>query len=121
MSEVFAVWRKAAPVLFVMALAVAFIGAVWPDPSSDQVFGSDKVLHIFAFSVLSFLGFFSIPKGRVVALGVGLSLFGAAIEFFQGLSFVGRDADFQDWIADTVAVIVVLLILRGGEKILRVG
>jgi len=111
--------RKIAPALFAAALAAAFIGAVWPDPGSDRVFGSDKILHVFAFSVLSFLGFFATPKGRVIILGVALSLFGAVIEVVQGLPFVGRDADVQDWIADTVAVIVVLGILSGLEKILR--
>lgn len=106
--------------MFALALAVAFIGAVWPNPSSDRVLGSDKVLHILAFSVLSFLGFYSFPKERLLALGVSLSAFGALIEIVQGLPFVGRDADVADWIADTLAVVVVLTALRAVEKILQI-
>ena len=42
-------------------------------------------------------------------IAAALSAFGAFIEFVQGLSFVGRDRDFQDWVTDTVAIGMAML------------
>jgi VanZ family protein len=40
-----------------------------------------------------------------------LSLFGALIEVVQAIPALQRDSDIKDWIADTVAVAVVLVIV----------
>jgi hypothetical protein len=42
----------------------------------------------------------------------GLSLFGAFIEVVQAIPELHRDSDVLDWLADTVAVAVVLLLVR---------
>jgi hypothetical protein len=42
-------------------------------------------------------------------IAAALSGFGAFIEFVQGLSWVGRDRDFQDWVTDTVAIGMAML------------
>ena len=41
-----------------------------------------------------------------------LSLFGAVIEIVQSIPALHRDSDVLDWIADTAAVVVVLVLVR---------
>jgi len=95
----------AARVLFAVALVASLVGALWPDPSSDQIFKSDKVLHMVAFATLTVFAVFSFPKANLIKLAIGLSIFGALIEVFQGLPVIGRDADAMDWVADMTGVI----------------
>ena len=42
-------------------------------------------------------------------IAAALSGFGAFIEFVQGLSWVGRDRDFQDWVTDTISIGMAML------------
>ena len=71
-----------------------------PPPAPD---GSDKVLHLIAFAALSF------PLARTGRFGltpvfVGAITFGGIIELIQP-SF-NRSADFNDWIADIIGVVL---------------
>jgi VanZ family protein len=83
-------------------------------PHPPQVPGepNDKVQHIIAFATLSLLGSFAYPRTALLRLLAGLSLFGAFIEVVQAIPVLHRDSDVLDWLADTVAVVVVLLIVR---------
>jgi len=58
------------------------------------------------------LGSFAYPLTALLSLLVRLSLFGAAIEVVQAIPSLHRDSDILDWLADTAAVAVVLLIVR---------
>lgn len=102
--------------LFWAAAAFAFVMAVLPHP--PQVLGepNDKVQHITAFATLALLGSFAYPATALISLLVRLSLFGAAIEVVQAIPALHRDSDVWDWAADTVAVIVVLLLVRFWRK-----
>jgi VanZ family protein len=102
----------AARVLLAVAVVASLVGALWPDPSSDRVFKSDKVLHMVAFATLAVLAAFSFPRTKIIKLVIWLSIFGALIELLQGLPIIGRDADAMDWLADTAAVVVVLSIFH---------
>jgi len=73
---------------------------------------NDKVQHMAAFAALGVLASFAYPATALVELLLRLSLFGAAIEIVQGLPFVHRDSDVLDWIADTIAVAAVVLLIR---------
>jgi VanZ family protein len=73
---------------------------------------SDKVQHITAFAMLALLGSFAYPATKLIGLLGSLSLFGAIIEIVQAIPALHRDSDVVDWIADTAAVIVVLLTIR---------
>jgi VanZ family protein len=93
--------------------AVLTVAMLWPTnqppPAPD---GTDKLVHLIAFSALAF------PLARtgrygLVAVFVGASVFGGLIEIIQP-SF-GRSADMQDWIADIAGVglgIVLALVYR---------
>lgn len=107
-------WRasRAARTIFWAAAAFAFVMAVLPHPPEVPGHPNDKVQHIAAFATLSLLGNFAYPRTDLTKLLVRLSLFGAAIEVIQAIPALHRDSDVLDWLADTVAVAVVLLLVR---------
>ena len=86
--------------------------AVMPHPPQLPGEPNDKVQHIIAFATLAALGSFAYFSTPIVRLLVGLSLFGALIEVVQAIPALHRDSDVMDWIADTAAVLVVLMIVR---------
>lgn len=106
-------WRAspAARALFWAAALFAFVMAVLPHPPQVPGEPNDKVQHIAAFATLSLLGSFAYPATVLIQLLVRLSLFGAAIEVVQAIPALHRDSDFWDWVADTLAVSVALLLV----------
>lgn len=107
-------WRasRTARLLFWAAALFAFVMAVLPHPPQVPGNPNDKVQHVTAFVTLSLLGSFAYPATALVQLLVRLSLFGAGIEIVQAIPALHRDSDFWDWVADTAAVVVALLIVR---------
>jgi VanZ family protein len=107
-------WRasRTARSIFWAAASFAFVMAVLPHPPEIPGEPNDKVQHIVAFATLAALGSFAYPRIALLRLLAGLSLFGALIEVVQAIPALHRDSDVRDWIADTVAVAVVLLIVR---------
>ena len=101
-------WR----LLFWAALIFAFVMAVVPHPPRLPGDPGDKIQHIVAFATLSLLGHFAFREVPALRLVVGLALFGALIEMVQTIPALNRDGDIVDWIADTLAVIAVLGLLR---------
>lgn len=85
--------------------------AVLPHPPEVPGEPSDKVEHIIAFATLAALGSFAFPRAPLLRLLAGLSLFGALIEVVQAIPVLQRDADAMDWVADTVAAGVVLVLV----------
>ena len=107
-------WRasRTAQAAFWAAALFAFVMAVLPHPPAVPGNPNDKVQHIAAFATLSLLGSFAYPRTSLLSLGLRLSLFGALIEVVQAIPALHRDSDVFDWLADTGAVAVVLLIVR---------
>jgi hypothetical protein len=99
------------PILFWAALAFAFTMAVLPHPPEIPGNPSDKVQHILAFCVLSILGALAFPRAGLVSVGIRLSAFGAFIEIVQAIPILHRDCDIMDWVADTAAIVVALLVV----------
>ncbi len=100
-----AILAKAA---FWLACAGAVVLALLPMPPHlviDQ-FG-DKFEHILAFSVLSGLAAFAYPRALRWRVAERLSFLGALIEVAQSIPALHRDCDIRDWIADTLAIVVV--------------
>ena len=103
---------RSARALFWAAAVFAFVMAVLPHPPRLPGNPNDKLQHMTAFATLALLGSFAYPSTRLVKLLVGLSLFGALIEVVQAIPVLHRDSDVLDWVADTTAVAIVLLIVR---------
>jgi VanZ family protein len=114
-------WRasRTARVTFWAAVCFAFVMAVLPQPPHFPGEPGDKVEHIIAFAVLALLGSFAYPLTGLPRLLVGLSLFGALIEFAQEIPALHRDSDVGDWIADSVAAGLVLLAIGWWRARLR--
>ena len=95
--------------------------AVLPHPPELPGQPSDKIQHIAAFLTLALLASWAFTATQPWKLLTRLSLFGAAIELFQMIPALNRDADAVDWLADTVTVLVVLLIVSWFRRRSRAG
>lgn len=95
--------------VFVITCLVGVTLALLPEPPKLPTYRfGDKVEHALGFATLAFLAalaFPEMPRWRVIER---LSFLGALIEVAQSIPALGRDCDFRDWIADTVAVIVAI-------------
>ena len=97
--------------LFWACVIVSVVMALLPKPPEVPTdrFG-DKVNHILAFMAMAgtaALAFPKAPRWRVIER---LSFLGAMIEVAQSIPALRRSCDIRDWVADTVAVIVVTAI-----------
>lgn len=97
--------------LFWAAAIFAFVMAIIPHPPAIPGEPNDKVQHMVAFGTLGLLSAWAYMRASLVRLLVGLSAYGAFIEFVQAIPALHRDSDVKDWIADTVASAIVLLVV----------
>ena len=96
---------------FWVSLIGAVTMAVLPDaPHLPFEFG-DKIQHMLAFAALTFGASFAWPEAPRMRILERLSFVGALIEVVQSIPQLHRDCDIRDWIADTAAIAVMLLIL----------
>ena len=98
-------------VLFYAAMVFAVVMATLPHPPRVPGDPVDKVQHIAAFATLALLGAAAYPRTPLTRLGERLSFLGAMIEVVQSIPALHRDCDIMDWIADTLAVTTILLIV----------
>ena len=96
----------------IVALVFAVTMALLPKPPHMPIdqFG-DKFEHRLAFATIALLAALSFPTARLFRIGERLSFLGALIEVLQSIPSLHRDCDIRDWIADTLAITVVLLIV----------
>ena len=114
--------RRIAVVLFWLALIGATTLAIMPQPPvlpTDEL--GDKFNHVLAFATMAALAavaYRDTPRLRVIER---LSFLGAMIEVVQSIPILHRDCDIRDWIADTLAIVVVTgiaaLIARRGRAV----
>ena len=97
--------------LFWAAAIFAFVMAILPHPPELPGEPNDKIQHMVAFATLGLLAAWSYDRTHLVRLMVSLSLYGAFIEVVQAIPALHRDSDVKDWIADTIACGLVLLII----------
>lgn len=100
--------RIVAAMLFWTALVGAFVLAILPHPPhlpTDTL--GDKFNHILAFSTMAALAAAAFPATPRLRVIERLSFLGALIEVVQSIPSLHRDCDIRDWVADTVAVVIV--------------
>lgn len=98
---------------FFLLLAGALTMSLLPQPPSlpiDRL--GDKFEHILAFAVLTFFARLGFGQTSDRLILERLSFTGALIEMFQAIPALHRDCDWRDWVADTLAIAVVLLVMR---------
>ncbi|MBN8809324.1 MAG: hypothetical protein J0I47_13965 [Sphingomonas sp.] len=100
-------------VLFGAALVFAVTMALLPHPPQLPIDRwGDKSEHMLAFGVLAVLGSLAFPRLPLPRLGERLSFLGALIEVCQSIPALHRDCDIRDWLADTLAIVVALIVMH---------
>jgi VanZ family protein len=99
---------------FWLALALTLYLALRPPVMTMPV--SDKTQHALAFAMLTVLAGLAYSTVRIPWLVGGLSAFGALIEIIQ--PYFHRDRDVRDWVADSIGIVVALLIVWMMRKLL---
>ncbi|MCC6925062.1 VanZ family protein [Novosphingobium sp.] len=99
--------------LFWLLATFALTMALLPKPPQLPIdrFG-DKFQHMLAFAVLALVARLAWRTSKIWAIALRLSLFGAAIEVAQAIPMLHRDSDWRDWLADSIAVALALLIAQ---------
>ncbi|EGD57318.1 hypothetical protein Y88_3627 [Novosphingobium nitrogenifigens DSM 19370] len=98
--------------LFWVTLAGAVTMAVLPSPPHTPIDGfGDKFEHMLAFATLTVLAEFAFPVMPRLRIAERLSFLGALIEVVQSIPSLHRDCDIRDWVADTIAILVVTTLL----------
>ena len=113
MTRTILFWRVALIAAIVFAVTMALLPKP-PHLPIDQ-FG-DKFEHMLAFATMAILASLAYPTVPLLRIGERLSFLGALIEVCQSIPALHRDCDIRDWIADTLAIVVVLLIVRLGRR-----
>jgi VanZ family protein len=103
---------------FWMAAVFAFVMATLPQPMIE-LSSSDKVQHMAAFLVLTLLGSAAYRGVSRVGLMLAMIAFGAAIEVAQMVPQLHRDAEWSDWLADVLAVLLGLALAHLVERWLQ--
>ena len=94
-------------VLFIAALGAAFWLALMPIEPVIKLFSwQDKVEHAVLFAGLALLAIAAWPQ-RLLAIVLGLLLYGAAMEVAQSFT-AHRFGDPWDWLADAAGLLVLL-------------
>jgi hypothetical protein len=96
---------------FWLSLAGAVTLALLPHPPELHELG-DKAQHMLAFGTLALLGALAFPRFPKVHLAERLSFLGALVEVLQAIPALHRDCDIRDWMADTIAIAAVLVLLH---------
>lgn len=97
---------------FWLTLGGAFVMAILPKPPETPIdqYG-DKFAHIVAFATLTVLALLAYGREARWRILERLCFFGAVIEVVQSIPALHRQCDARDWIADTLAVLMVILVL----------
>ncbi|HEU4960903.1 MAG TPA: hypothetical protein VFT56_10890 [Sphingomonas sp.] len=103
--------------LFAAALIVTLFMALDPKPPHlplDDL--GDKFEHSLAFATLTLLALFGFPSMLPLRIAERLSFLGALIELGQSIPVLHRDCDVRDWVADTIAILIVVLVVSTAKK-----
>ncbi len=105
---------------FVAALIVTLVMALLPHPPRLEIDSwGDKFQHALAFSTLTLLASASFPDATPLRIGERLSFLGALIEVLQAMPAIHRDCDVFDWLTDTTAIVVVLVLIDVTRRMMR--
>jgi len=99
-----------ARIAFCGALIFAVVMALLPHPPVS-LSNNDKYQHMLAFGTLTVLAVAGWPHAELLRIGERLSFLGALIEVMQSIPSLHRDCDIHDWLADTLVIVVVLIVV----------
>lgn len=95
--------------LFWLLLGFTFVMALLPKPPGllSGTLG-DKFEHIVAFATLAISASLAFPTCPPLRMMERLVFAGAAIEVLQSIPVLNRECDAFDWLADSIAVVIVV-------------
>lgn len=96
-------------------MIVSYVAAVMPGDEAPDPTGWDKANHMLAFVTMAVLGAFAYPRRPLWQLGAALIAFGGVIELTQMIPALHRDAEWGDWLADTIATVAGLALSRAAR------
>jgi VanZ family protein len=96
-------------ILFWLLLAIILAISLMPTGDAPTVFANDKLNHGLAFFTLSLMARLLWNRTHAAVLFVLLMALGGGIELLQLAMGFGRDADWMDFAADVVAIVLGLL------------
>ena len=86
--------------------------ALLPEPPDLLDRAGDKAQHMLAFATLGALAAMGWRERPAILLFAVIAAFGGAIELFQGIPALHRDADVVDWLADMAAALAAMGLAR---------
>ncbi|WP_442681403.1 teicoplanin resistance protein VanZ [Sphingomonas sp. ASY06-1R] len=95
---------------FWLAVLIAYVSAILPGAEAPHIAAWDKLNHMLAFFTITFLARAAYPRLAVLPLFALLAAFGAFIEISQAVPFIHRDAEWDDWFADVIAIVIGLVL-----------
>jgi len=95
--------------LFWLLLGTILVISLMPATDAPTVFADDKLNHILAFFTLSLMARLLWSRTHAAILFGLLMIFGGGIELLQWAMGFGRDADWMDFAADIVAIVLGML------------
>jgi VanZ family protein len=104
-------WVPLIRIAFWLALIFAVTMALLPKPPEVMGDVGDKYQHMLAFACLTVLASFGYPHARPLRIAERLSFVGALIEVLQSIPVLQRDCQIMDWVADTGAILVTLVVI----------
>ena len=93
-------------ILFWLLLAIILFISLLPAAEAPTVFANDKLNHGLAFFTLSMMARLLWARTHAAILFILLVAFGGAIELLQLAMGFGRDADWIDFAADILAILL---------------
>lgn len=100
---------------FWAATLFAFVMATLPQPMIE-LSSSDKLQHMLAFLVLTLLGSAAFRGVSRLRLMLAMTAFGGLIEIVQMVPELHRDAEWSDWLADILAVLIGIAVAHLFER-----
>jgi VanZ family protein len=106
--------KRALRIIWLLAIIIVIVGSLLPATSIpmkalDSLNINDKLEHVAAYVVLSFLPALHERRPFIIAAALGCAALGVALEFGQLLSG-WRDFEIGDMVADAAGVIIGLAI-----------
>lgn len=99
-------------------LAIVWLSAA-PAEALPEVTLWDKLEHAVAYMALTLLGAWAFPH-RLTRLAASLFAFGVGIEILQSMMALGRQGDPADALANTVGIVVGLLLTLAIRELIKV-
>jgi len=98
---------------FVGVVLAAAITVICLLPNSDlpNLHLWDKLEHVMAWVALAFWFGSIVVRRDILWVGIALVALGGAIELLQGWMGLGRSADIKDLLADSVGILIGLLLV----------